>query len=248
MKNNLRFPCADIPLHVRIGVGRRELAGAYELVYHRYLARGYVDPNPGAIVYREAFGFASSRTIVATTQTEPVLGTLTVVGDNPLGLELETTYPSEVQSLRDQGRCLAEITCLATRPTGRSRRTAVYFELTRFMIHYAYWRGFDDLLLAVHPRHHRFYWRHFRVHPLGPCRPHQFVRGSPSIGCRIDLHTLKQNVNPELWQQYFAEEYPEIEYMGPPLDPADHRYFLGRSAVTLHADLTDHRRWSKDAA
>ncbi|MFH1920969.1 MAG: hypothetical protein ABIP48_13955 [Planctomycetota bacterium] len=245
MKEALRFSDAKSPLDARIARGRRELIGAFELVYRSYLAKGYVSPHSGGIIYREAFGLPASRTVVATTESAIVLGTLTVVGDNPAGIDIEITYPGEVRSLREEGRDLAEITCLAIRPTGEFARTAVFLALTRCMIHHAYREGFNDLLMAVHPRHYRFYRRYFRVLPLGPCRPHPFVRGNPSIGCRIDLDNLKQTVAPEMWHQYFAHPPPESDYTEPPIERADHSYFLGRSGITPRAE---DRRWKKDAA
>jgi hypothetical protein len=248
MKDNLRFPSPSALLDVRIATSREELTSAFELVYRSYLAKGYAQPHPGGLIYREAFGLPSSRTIITAVQPKPVVGTLTIVGDNPSGLELERTYPREVQSLRDQGRKVAEITCLAIQAARELRSTAVFFALTRFMIHYAYWRGFDDLLIAVHPRHHRYYWRHFRVSPIGPCRPHECVNGSPSICCRIDLHHLRRNVDPHLWQQYFSLEFPETAYIRPPIAPALHRYLSRRAGLLPHVDSDDGREADKDAA
>lgn len=256
MRSRLRFPFQDAAWDARIAAGRRELAEAFELVYRCYLAKDYIQPHPGGILYREAFGLTSSRTIIAEKQAAggrqqagKIVGTLTVVGDNPLGLELETTYPREVQSLRDSARSLAEITCLAIQLADESqRRRAVFFKLTQLMIHYAYWRGYDDLLIAIHPRHHRFYRRYFRVLPLGPCRPHRFVSGNPAICCRIDLHNLKRNVNPELWRRYFSQFAADSREIGPPMDTADHHYFCRRMGIPLHTDHSGRSTWHKDAA
>ncbi len=226
---------------VRIGVRRAELAQAFELVYASYLERGYINPHSGGLLYRKAFGLPSSRTLVALAPSGAVIGTMTVAGDSPVGLEVEATYPEEVDALRSEGRQLAEVTCLAIPTSSDSGHMAVFFELTRFMIQYAYWRGFDDLLMVVHPRHHRFYWRQFRVAPLGPCRPHGPVCGNPSVGCRIDLHTLKQNVVPEMRHKYFGDQIPKTLYLAPPISPEDHEYFLQRSAVGRQP-LPAHRR------
>jgi hypothetical protein len=248
MRDHWCFSSPNAPLDVRIATSRDELTSAFELVYQSYQAKGYLQPHAGSLIYREAFSLPASRTIIAAVQPKPVVGTLTIVGDNALGLELERTYPREVQSLRDQRRNVAEITCLAIQAPRELRSTAVFFALTRFMIHYAYWRGFDDLLIAVHPRHHRFYWRHFRVSPIGPCRPHECVNGSPSICCRIDLHHLRRNVDPDLWQQYFSLEFPETAYVRPPIAPALHRYFSRRAGLPLHVDSDGGEEADKDAA
>src|SRR4030042_1702132 len=155
MKDYSAHPFPTALPDARIASVRPELTGAFELVYRCYLDKGYIQPHPGRIVYQATFGLSSSRTIIAMSRDREVAGTLTVVGDNPLGLKLESTYPGEVQSLRRRGRRVAEITCLAMRSAGEFRAMAVFFAMTRLMVHYAYWRRYDDLLLAIHPRHHR---------------------------------------------------------------------------------------------
>lgn len=229
-------------MDVRIATEREELARAYRMVYRLYLAAGYIQPNPGKVVYHQQFGCPSSRTIVAAPEGDGVVGTLTVVGDNPLGLQLEATYPAEVSNLREQSRRIAEITCLGVETGSVTKQQGVFFELTRFMIHYAYSRDFDDLLLAIHPKRYKFYWQHFRVYPLGPRRPHQAVCGNPSVACRIDLHALRRNVDAELWQQYFARGFPAIEYTKPPISLADHYHFLACRGTSESGD------WQRDAA
>ena len=246
MKRVLRFPSLTPAPGAQIATSRRTLTGAFELVYRSYLAKGYIRPHPGRIVYRRVFSLPSSCTIVTAAADAEITGTLTLVGDNPLGLQLEATYPREVQSLRDQGRKVAEVTCLAIESACGFRPT--FFNLTELMIHFAYLQEYDDLLIAVHPRHYRFYWRHFRVFPLGPCRPHGAVGGNPAICCRIELHYLGRNMEPELWEQYFSGVRPERHYTGQPIMPEDHLYFCNRRGISPDTDSNAYTIWHKDAA
>lgn len=242
------FPSPRASLDFHIATSRAELTGAFELVYRTYLAKGYTEPHPGQVVYREVFGLPCSRTIVAVHQAMGVVGTLTVVEDNPLGLELARTYPREVQALRAEGGRVAEITCLAIDSARRFRRGEIFFGLTRFMIQYAFWRRCDDLLIAIHPRHLRFYRRYFRVSPLGPCRPHGFVCDHPSVGCRIELGSLKRNVEHELWRRYFSDELPKTRYTEPPIDSTDHRYLCRRCGIAVRSESTGGTEPTKEAA
>ena len=242
----MRLPCLPPTAGVRIATTRAELCRAFELVYDRYLHNGYVKPHPGRIVYHEVFSLPSSRTLIAADRSGEVLGTLTVVGDNPFGLQAETTYPLEIQSLRAKGRRLAEITCLAIRDQVSLLSTAVFFALTKLMIHHVYREGYDDLVMAIHPRHYRFYWRYFRVFPLGPQRPHEPANGNPAVCHRIDLRTFRRNVVPELWDQYFSEPVPESELDRPPIRPIDHLYFCrlsGLVAGSTDVDWSGHSSW-----
>jgi len=228
------FPGESVAPRVRCGTHYDELAAAYELVYRRYLAKGYVAaPHPGGIVYQATLGLPSSRTLVATPSTGEVVGTLSVVGDNSLGFEAENTFPDEVDTLRQRGLALAEVTCMAIQSDGALKPRSVFFALTKFMIHYAYWRRFDQLLLAIHPRHYRFYWRFFRAYPLGAARPHPFANGNPAMACTIDLHTLKPNVDEALRHRYFSQGSPQEVLMSPPMRPEDHRAFCHRSGIIL---------------
>lgn len=244
----MRLPTPNADLIVRIAANRRDLVGAFELVYSAYLARGYIRPHPERMVYQPVFGMPSSRTMVAAVPGDDIAGTLSIVGDNPLGFQLETTYRDEVQLLRDEGRKLAEITCLTIESAGGFRPTEVFGALTRFTIHYALWRGYDDLLLAVHPRHYRFYWRVFRAAPLGPPRVHEVVQRNPALCCRIDLGNLKRNMIPELGRQYFSRMYREAQFLRPPINPTDHRYCCNRAGVSSDLGSNVFSTSDRDAA
>ena len=228
----MRLPTPDSNLIARIAANRRDLVGAFELVYSAYSAKGYVRPHPERMVYQPVFGLPSSRTMVAAVPGDDIVGTLSIVGDNRFGFQLETTYRDEVQLLRDEGRKLAEITCLTIESAGGFRPTEVFGALTRFTIHYALWRGYDDLLMAVHPRHYRFYWRVFRAAPLGPPRAHEVVEGNPALCCRIDLMNLKRNMTPEVSRRYFSCVYRETQFLQPPINPTDHQYCCNRAGVS----------------
>ena len=222
------------------GIARRrpDLVRAYELVYRRYVERGFVPPDPAGLIYHPTFGLRSSRTI-ATTYYGRTVGTVTVVGDNFNGLAIESTYPREVENLRRQNRSLAEVTCLAIEPRPEEPKNGAFFALTRFMYQYAQWCEFDDLLLAVHPRHVRFYERWFRVYRFGPCRPYDLVQGAPAIACRIDLNSVDDVVPADVYQWYTHPAILTHEFHRGPISPLDHWYLTGRT--TCHPHEHQHR-------
>ncbi|MHB1037778.1 MAG: N-acyl amino acid synthase FeeM domain-containing protein [Pirellulales bacterium] len=227
----LRAPAENGSLEIGIASTRRDYSRAFELVYRAYRARGYLEPLPGKIWYRVRFGLPTSRTIVAQCQARGVIGTLTVVGDNCLGLPMEGIYHRELQALRDRGRRLAEVVSLTIHPLSRSQSLATFLAMTQFMVQYACWRNFDDLAIAIHPRQMRFYQRWFRFQVVGPCRPHPSVQGNPAIACCLDLHNLKQTVDPALFERHFGRLIPESCFMRPAMSPADHRHFCRRMGI-----------------
>lgn len=248
MMNQMRLPTPNSDLIVRIAANRRDLVGAFELVYSAYLAKGYIRPHPERIVYQPVFGLPSSRIVVAAVPGDDIAGTLSIIGDSPFGFQLETTYRDEVRSLRNEGRKLAEITCLTTESAGGFRPREVFAALTRFTIHYALWRGYDDLLMAIHPRHYRFYWRIFRAAPLGPPRAHEVVEGNPALCCRIDLGNLSRNMTPELSRQYFSCAYRDTQFLRPPINPTDHQYCCNRTGVSSDLGSNVYSAPDRDAA
>ncbi len=206
-------------------------------MYRSYLAKGYISPNPARIVYREAFGLPSTRTCIATDPQDRLLGTVSLVGESVLGFDVERTHRQEVEDLRSQGRGLAEVTCLAIRPPDAWPSVDVYFALTRFLVQLACCAGTQDLVLSVHPRHRRFYARHFAASALGPVRSHPSVNGHPAACCRIDLEKLKGRVDPRLWRRYFGEPVPESRFAHPPVRTEDHLWLTAAARFTAASSL-----------
>lgn len=222
---------------IRVARGRSELASAYRLVYRRYLAKGYVGSRPAGMVYHPRFALCTSRTLVAATEGGQIVGTMSLVGDNPDGLQLEEIYRAEVDSLRAQCRSVAEVTCLCIDTEPQHPGKDIFAGLTKFAIHHAYLKGYDDLLLAIHPRHYRTYWHTFRAYPIGPCREYPSVSDNPALLCRIELHNLEANMTPRMRQFYFEHVEPPSHYDGPPVSWADHEEFCRMLAI--RTDISD---------
>jgi hypothetical protein len=133
-----------------------------ELVTKMYRARGYsVNRNDPTGLHREQVTF------VACNATG-VFGTLSVCVDSPFGLPLDAIYGNELAAFRMTNRRLAELTGFAVDPRHGSR------EVLGALFHVAYvfgaLRGIQDVFIAVHPRHVRFYTRMLRFAVAGAWR------------------------------------------------------------------------------
>jgi hypothetical protein len=109
------------------------------------------------------------RFTLAAVGDEQTIGTVTVVVDGRETLPVAQDFPQEVAALRAQGRRLCEFTRLAIDPTVGSKR------MVAALVHVAYivahrLRGFDTLLMAVHPRHADTYARLLGCRLIGPSR------------------------------------------------------------------------------
>ncbi len=208
----------------RIAEGRQQLRAAFELAYEKYLVHGYVNETPAKLIYRKEFGLETSRTFVALDPSNHVTGTLTIVGDHSTdSLQVESTYKQEVDALRLAGRNLAEVTCLAIEGHEIRESIDTFFALTRFMIHYSLWRGFDDLILTLHPKHQRFYSRCYPIERLGSQKSHQPARDNPAVLCRLNLRTIHSSVRGDVGASY--KPIPTSQFVKPPISLPDHIYF-----------------------
>lgn len=227
---------ADYPLSLKLATSRAEFRSAFQLLYRTYLARHYITPRAREIVYRLSYGLPSSRTLIARRHgpkggSLQSVGTLTVIGDGCLGLPMESIYHAEVQSLRDAGLRLAEVSGLAIDIPQRSPSLAAFFVLTQFLVQYSCWKGIDDLLISIHPRHVPFYRHWFHFLPFGPCRAYQAVGGHPAVACRLDLKRLQETQDPLVYRRYFSTIIPTSRFDVPPIRPADHSYFCAQAGL-----------------
>lgn len=213
-------------IDARLAKKRRELQAAFELVYRSYRARGYVPPHPSGMVYRPNFALPTSRTMVAVRPTDEVVGTLTLVGDNAQGLEIEAAFEAELDQLRQRRRHVAEVTALAVESCADLPAGAAFWAITRLMFQWADWRGYDDLAMVVHPRHFPFYRRQFGAAALGAPRPYHAACNKPGLFCHIDVGQIKRSIRPDLRAWFTTCVFvPESHDRGP-IASRDHDYFL----------------------
>ena len=226
----------------RFAKTRAERENALRLVHQNYESAGLVGSGHGEIVYYRPLGLPDSRMLVSYDANQQLVGTLSLVEDNALGLKLDHTYRKEVAELRSGGRRLSELTCLAIRQTSLRAATSIFFTMTRFLFQYAIWRKLDDLLMAVHPRHLAFYKRFFHVDQFGPQRAYQDVQGHPAVACRVDLHQVTSQVDKELRAYYVETHLDQHRFAAQPMTLVDHLYFCEKANLELYEHEKDRRR------
>ena len=109
---------------------------------------------------------------------------MSVVRDGELGLPMESVYPEEVAGLRLRKLTLAEVSCLAETHDSAANAQSARFQLMPLVAQLACHRGVDQLLIAVHPRHARFYQRFMGFDVLGEERRYEQASGKPAGGFR----------------------------------------------------------------
>ena len=129
--------------------------------------------------------------VMVARYANQVISTLSLIEDGDLGLPLEQIFASQVHERRQQGLVLAEVSCLADRRKHIQRYFSVFVRLCRLMIQCARSRGVDEVLVAVHPRHVRFYTQYLAFDQIGDERPYPLVRNHPAVALSLDLKRLE---------------------------------------------------------
>lgn len=191
-RNRLSFAIAD---------RRDEIYEAFRLVYSVYLNSQLIEPNPHEIRVTPYHAQPSADVFIAVDHEE-VVGTMSLIGDSHQGLPMEDVYPEEVGWLRGTGTRLAEVCSLAQ----KYPRRPTLMRLINLMSQRARHRGIDELLIAVHPRHVRFYRDFLSFETFGPERTYAAVCDHPAVAMRLNLTHLHES-DPRAYQRMFGEPF-----------------------------------------
>lgn len=197
---------------IRLAHTAEDLTAAYSLVYDRYVKRGFQTENLTGVRFTPHFALPTSHTFIATLGAE-VIGTLTMIIDGVLGICMEKDYPGEIQAMRNQGRRMAELSCLVTR---RSKDLPALLRLFHAAYAYAlHQQGVTDFCIAVTTEHQNFYRNALLFEQIGDSKPCTLLSNNASV-VGMNLHL------PSAEQSYY-NAYSIRRMLG--------RFFLGKKGV-----------------
>lgn len=194
------------PIIYKIAENRREREAAFRLVYEAYTRAGLIEANPYEVRVTPYQLHTTTDVFIAVDGGE-LISTVSLVGDGELGLPMEHIYGEEVRVLRERGLKVAEVSSLADRRRQLSRTLPVFVPLMRLMVQAASFRGIEQLLVAVHPRHARFYQRFLSFEPLGIEKSYPLVRNNPAVALRLDFTKIAIQ-RPVNYETFFGEPLP----------------------------------------
>jgi len=212
---------------------RAEREAAFRLIYDAYVRAGLGAPNTFGMRVTPYHLLPTTTIFVASVldQGRDVFATVSLVGDGAFGLPLERVYPAEVNQRREQGQSLAEVSCLADRRSDFRRFFPVFCALNRVMIQFARAEAYDQVLVAVHPKHARFYTRYMGFEAIGGLTSYPSVCDRPAVALCYDFAQNDRDPFP-YYDRFFSEPIPasqllpapmphgEIEHFGRMVDPA----------------------------
>lgn len=194
---------------VKIASNWEELAGAFRLVHQNYLRCGLTRPNACQMRVTRYHLLPTSEVFVGVLRSE-VVSTMTLVRDGELGLPMEDIYGREIGHCRQRGLKLAEVSCLADRREDFERSLPLVLRIMSLMAQAAVSRGVDTLVVAVHPRHAKFYERFIGFRHIGQEKSYKTVCDNPAVALVLDLARLSVD-HPRAYRRFFGEPFSDEE-------------------------------------
>lgn len=106
-----------------------------------------------------------------------------------------------------------------------------YVMLIGMMLQYARFHGLHGVLLAVHPRHARFYERFFGCEIFGELKSYEAVNGRPAIGCYHDFAALDLKGH-GLREEIYRVKHTPGALLARPITAEDREYFADAAKFT----------------
>lgn len=216
---------SDANLTFSIAGNRQDRCDAYRLVYENYLEKGLIQENP----YRmrvTPYHLLPSTSVFVARLNGSVICTVSLIGDGQLGLPMESIYSGEVQASRDKGLYVGEISCLAVRDIAFKCFLPVFLKLTRLMTQFARSIGMNQFLIAVHPKHARFYKRYMGFEQVGEYREYPSVCNAPAVAYCLDFARIDRD-RPPCYDEYFSVPIP-LDQLRPQELTCDEMTFFSR--------------------
>lgn len=180
--------CGD-DLVIERAMSLDDLKAAYTLVHRVFLDQGFIHEQPGGLRLRVFEALPEMATFVAKAKGKVIAVTSVLPDSIDLGLPSDQCFRDALDSLRNHGRRVSEITNLAVDP--EYRNTPAFFELTRCCFAHALAHGCDDLFIAISPEHARFFEQVLLFEPMGGQRSYSEEIEDIVEGKRLNLRGLE---------------------------------------------------------
>jgi hypothetical protein len=198
---------------------RRSLAclspGAHDV------AGGLMDPNAYRMRVTPWHLLPTTDIFVAIHEDE-IVYTITLISDDSQGVPMQAIYPEAVDALRAAEIYFAEVSCLASRRGCFSphKMFDIFVQLVGLTIQYARHNDLQQLLIAIHPRHARFYRRALGFEQIGGLKRYEAVRGNPAVACVHDF--VRLDLQPYLlYDRVYATRFDWRDMLRQPMLPEE---------------------------
>lgn len=205
---------------------RQEREDAFRLIHDVYVSAGLMTPNP-ARMRVTSFHLLPTTDLFVAYHKKTVIYTMTLIGDDSLGMPLEEVYGPEVQQRRTESSLyFAEVSCLAAKQGyfPRKQMFHVFVNLAALLVQSARENGVDRLVIACHPRHARFYQSFLGFQQIGGRRVYSPTLNNLAVALEHDFAALDRTKY-KLYDQIYAPAFKNLELFHQPMLKGDRDHF-----------------------
>ncbi len=179
----------------KLATSAKDYFAALKLVQDVYRKEGYVNANESSCPCRilENHFFEKTAVFIGKKE-EKLVFTVSLFPDSPKGLPMDSIYKNELDSMREQGRRIGEVGCLATHPELRDGSQNIPMHGNKIMVKYAIeYLKLDDLVITVHPKHAVVYKEVLMFDEIGKgtIKAHPKVNSNPAVALRLNLNEVE---------------------------------------------------------
>ena len=225
------------PFTVRLATNRIQFESAFRLIQSSYVTAGLAKPNAHGLRLTKYHLQDSTQVFVAELRGI-MISTISLICDGPVGLPMDDTYGPELDKRRAAGLRLAEVSCLADRRKHMVRRIPVLMELFRWMVQFARVQQVDELMIAVHPKHKKFYERVLACEVIGDVRQYPSVLNNPAVPFCLNFAKIDRE-RPENYDRFFAVPLSLDELTPHRMAAADRAYFASLLQAQQRHEASD---------
>lgn len=190
-------------LTFRVAQSIDDVVSAWGMAYKAYRRRDLIESNRYRLhTAPQAVGRHSAVIIGCMNQVH--VTTLTAMADEENGIPLDRIYSQELTSLRRQNRKLVEVGFFADRRDELGRTTEALFQLMRYAYYYGIFNGATDFVVAVFPRHAKFYTRALGFEIVGLPKHYPVVKNQTVVLLRLDVQARLQDSPLPMGLEYFS--------------------------------------------
>lgn len=180
---------------------------AFKLTHRAYVDAGLGVPSQSGMRVTPYQLLPESRIFVGKVEQEVVV-TVSLIPDSDKGLPMESIYPQEIEQLRNKGLWVAEVGCLADRRMEPRRFIDTFCSLTKLMAQYSRTRGIDGFVIAIHPRHAKYYKSFLCFEEIGGVVSYPLVSNRPAVALFLGFEAARMN-SPLQFGEFFDRQYDE---------------------------------------
>lgn len=191
-KLNLPF---QLPKELKFRIARTEqdYLESSRILYDCYREKGYTEVNSNGM-RMTPYHLLPSTTVLLALWNNEIIGTISLIRDNPIGLPLEAIF--DVGELRANHSVLCEASSLAIKREFRGKAGEIFHPMVRYMWNYALsYFGVDYLVIAINPSMFELYESVYLFEPLKEAPrvdSYDFANNNPAVGEYINLKTSFQ--------------------------------------------------------